>query len=87
MDINQKNMKIYIVGHANINMKPFLLYNEAYTCSKTIYLDAMEAKVRYQPILPTKFEQINAQYKSWHQYVTTELQVEVVELEFPSTKA
>lgn len=47
----------------------------------------MEARVRYKPDLPSRFEDKETQYKSWYQYDTIELQVEVSELDFPQTQA
>jgi len=41
----------------------------------------------YHPNHPSKFEETVSLYKAWHQYVTTKLQVEVIELEFPFTQA
>ena len=40
----------------------------------------MEARVNFQPNIPTKFEDTITKYKAWHQYVTIKLQVEFFEL-------
>lgn len=80
-------MQLYVARPAMANMKLFLLWNEAQSGSKTIYPDAMEARVRYKPYIPSQFEDITTQYKSWYQYVTTDVQKEVVELKFPQTQA
>lgn len=77
---------MYVVGPAIVNMKLFLLWEHIQTSSKIVYLDAMEARVRYKPQLPSNFENIAPQYKYWYQYVIVELQVEVVTVEFPQAQ-
>jgi len=80
-------MQRYIGGPVQINTMFLLLEKETQTGSNTVYPDAMEARVRFQPETIAQFGDIIAQYKSWHHYVTEKNQVEVVELEFPQNQA
>jgi len=79
-------MKKYIGGPSNINTMLFLLNKETQIGSKTVYLDAMQARVYFQPNILTKFEEIIAQYKAWNHYVTADLQVEANDMKFLKLK-
>jgi len=57
------------------------------TGSNSLYLDAMEARVRFHPDTITQFGDVIAQYQAWHQYVTMKHQVEFDDLEFSETQA
>lgn len=46
LDLNTYNMKKYIDGPIKVNTMLLMLQNEVDTGSKTIYLDAMEARIR-----------------------------------------
>ena len=54
--------------------------------SKSVYSDAMEARVCLHPNTIVLFGDIITQYNTWHCYVTEKHQVEVVEIEFPQTQ-
>lgn len=70
-----------------INAMFLSLKKEIQTSFKSVYLDAMEARVCFQPNPITQFGEIITQYNAWHHYVTEKPQVEVVELDFPRTQA
>jgi len=53
------------------------------TGSKTIFPDAMEARVRFQKDTIKQFGDTIMQYQAWHQYVIEKHQVEVAKLVFP----
>lgn len=71
-------MQKYIGGLVKANTMLLMLQNELDKGSKTIYPDAMLARVHFQKDTIT-------QYQAWHQYVTEMHQVDVVGLDFPQT--
>lgn len=64
-----------------------MLHNELETGSKTLYLKAMEARVYFQLDTIMQFWDIITQYQAWHQYVTENKKLEVVEIDFSQTQA
>lgn len=80
-------MHTYIGGPVQINMMFLLLKKETQIGSKSVYLDAMEARVFFQPDTIIQFGDVIMQYKAWNRYVTEKHQVEFVELELPQTQA
>lgn len=86
LEITKNNILQLVATPAKLNMNLCLLWNNIQNGSKTIYLDEMEENVGYNPYLPSKVENIAVQYKDWHQYVISELQVEFSELQFPQAQ-
>lgn len=62
-----------------------MIQNELDIGSKTVYPNAMEARVYFQKDIVKKFGDPIAQYEAWHQYVAKKQKEEVVELDFPQT--
>lgn len=85
MELSVENMKKYIGGLVVGKTMLQKLQDELDKGSKTIYLEAMEARVRYQKDIIKQFGDIIAQYQAWYQCVSESHQVEVVELVFPQT--
>lgn len=85
LEMSKQNMQNYIGGPVQIRTMLLLLERDVKIGSKSLYPDIMEARVCFQPDFITQFGDVIAQYLAWHQYVTEKDQVEVVELEFPSS--
>ena len=80
-------MQKFIDGPVKVKTMLLMLQNKLDIGSKTMYPNAMEAKVCFQQDIVKQFGYTITQYQYWHQYVTEKQQVEVVELEFSQTPA
>lgn len=87
LDMSRQNMQNYIDGPIQIRKMFLFLKRDVKTSSKSLYLDAMEARVPFQLDTIMQFGDVITQYQDWHQYVTRKYQVEVVKLAFPQNHA
>ena len=65
MELSAHNMQKYIGGPIMVNTMLHMLQNELDTGSKTIYLDAMEARVFFQKYTIKEFGDTVTQYQYW----------------------
>jgi len=66
LELNRKNMYNFIDGPIQVITMSLMLQNEIDIGSKTMYLNAMEARVYFHPGTIMLFGDIITQYKSWH---------------------
>lgn len=66
-------MKKYIGGPIVVKAMLHILQDELDKGSKTINLEAMEARIHYQKDAIKKFGDNIAQYQAWYQYITENL--------------
>lgn len=85
LELNAHMMQKFIDGPVKVITMLLMLQNDLYTCSKIVYLGAMEAKVSFQQEIVKKFGDIITQYQAWHCYVIEKQQVGVVELDLSQT--
>lgn len=62
LEINGQNIQNYIDGPIQIRTMLLMFEKEVKTGSKSLYLDTMEARVRFQPDTIMQFGDVIAQY-------------------------
>lgn len=75
----------HTIGVVMVYIMLHMLQDEMDLGSNTIYLDAMEERVRYQEDTIKQFGDIISYYQDWHEYTTKNNQVEVAQLFLPQT--
>ena len=75
-------MQKYVVGPATLKTMMHILLDELDKGAREVYLDAMEARVRFQTDVTAEHTETIKDYRSWHQYVIVDQHVDVEELDF-----
>jgi len=78
---NPDIMHKYVAGPATLKTLMHMILDELNRGAQEVYLNAMEARVRFQTDVTVEHTDTIKDYQYWHQYVTVD-QHEDVELDF-----
>lgn len=70
LEISANTMHQYVVGLDALKTMMHMLSDELDRCAKSVYLDATEARVRFQQDVTIKHIDTITNYQAWHQFTT-----------------
>lgn len=82
LPISADIMHKYVVGQRSLKEMMHMLTDELDRGARAMYVDAMEARARFQKDVTLEHTDTIADYRSWHQYVTVDQCEDVEELDF-----
>ena len=84
LPISADIMHKYVAGLATLKTMMHMLSYELARGARVVYLDAMEARVRFQTDVTTEHMDTIRDYRAWHQYVIVDQHEDVEQLDFYS---
>ena len=84
LNIHADIMHKYVVGPDTLKTMMRMLSDELDKGARAVYLDAMEARFRFQTDVTVEYIDTIKDYQSWHQYVTVDQHEDVKQLDFYS---
>ena len=81
--INADNVHQYVFGLATLKTMMHMLSDELDRGTRVVYLNAMDARVRFQKDVTLEYIDTIMDYWAWHQFATIDHCEDVKELVFP----
>lgn len=81
--VSAGTMHQYVVGLATLKTMMCVLSDELDRGSRVVYLDVMEARVRFQKDFTIEYTDTIADYQAWNQFANVDHHEDVEEMVFP----
>jgi len=83
LKVSADSMRMHIISPALLRTKLHMLQDELDRGSKSVYLEAMEARASFREDIIKEYAATIAHYQAWHLFITKDHEEDVDEMVFP----